>query len=85
MEYPRENAIDFPCSFSWRAYYQETFYGEYLPSIEPPEPTLRAPVPEPEWTRQQWDYVKNLRGLVNHLQQKLNEHTTLKRREKGEY
>jgi len=30
-----ENAIDFPCSYSWRSYYQETFYGEYLPRIEP--------------------------------------------------
>jgi len=30
-----ENAIDFPCSYCWRAYYEETFYGRYLPSIEP--------------------------------------------------
>jgi len=31
-----ENAIDFPCSYCWRAYYEETFYRRYLPSIEPP-------------------------------------------------
>ena len=29
-----KNVIDFPCSYSWRAYYQETFYGEYLPHID---------------------------------------------------
>ncbi len=26
-----QNDIDFPCSESWRGYYQETLYGEYLP------------------------------------------------------
>ena len=35
------NAIDFPCSYSWRAYYEETFYGRYLPTID-------MPIKEPE-------------------------------------
>ncbi len=30
--------IDFPCSYSWRAYYAETQEGVYLPLIEPPRP-----------------------------------------------
>lgn len=31
-----EDLIDFPCSYTWRAYYAETIDGVYLPSIEPP-------------------------------------------------
>lgn len=30
--------------------------------------------PEPEWTRRQWDAVTQLKGLVLHIQSKLNEH-----------
>ena len=32
--------IDFPCSYTWRAYYAETMEGVYLPDIEPPPYTL---------------------------------------------
>ncbi len=35
--------IDFPCSYSWRAYYAETQEGVYLPSIEPPRPVRPEP------------------------------------------
>ena len=30
-----KNAFDFPMAYCWRAYYQETFYGEHLPYLEP--------------------------------------------------
>lgn len=67
--------FDFPVSYLFRSYEAEQ-YGEHLPSIDPPErgasPLLE--ITEPEWTRQQWEYVQNLRGLVNHLQNKINEH-----------
>lgn len=40
-----DNLIDFPCSYSWRAYYQETIYGEYLPALEPDVPIEGTIVP----------------------------------------
>lgn len=30
-----EDPVDFPCSYSFRAYYRETMYGEYLQPLEP--------------------------------------------------
>ena len=38
----KENPIDFPCSYSWRAYYAETMEDIYLPSIEIPEPKIET-------------------------------------------
>ena len=33
--HPDENAIDFGCSYSYRAFYEETLYGRYLLPLEP--------------------------------------------------
>ena len=33
----QSDEIDFPCSYSWRSFYEETLYGRYLPSIELPQ------------------------------------------------
>ena len=32
-----------------------------------------VPQPEPEWTRGQWDYIRQLRAMVNHLNIKVTE------------
>ena len=77
--------FDFPCSYDFRCF-EAAQYGEYLPSIDPPELKAILPLaPEPEWTHRQWEHIQNLRSLVNHLQKKLNEHTTLTKRKKGQY
>lgn len=42
-EFNDPNLFDFPCSYSWRAYYEETMYGRYLPALDPEVPE-RDPV-----------------------------------------
>ena len=75
------NLIDFPCSYSWRAYYQETFYGETLPRLEPKLETLSEEritrleelASEEQWTARRWDTVNQLRGEVLFLSNKIME------------
>lgn len=42
-------------------------------------------VPEKQWTSRQWDTVNQLRGLVLHLQRKVNEHLDKKKRVYNKY
>ncbi len=39
----------------------------YLPTIVP------DPTPEPKWSATQWDYIIQLRAMVNHLNNKVTE------------
>lgn len=67
--------FDFPCSYVWRAYYEETIYGRYLPALEVqdfPEKTEPHFV-DTEWTKRQWDKLNQLKGEVRHLSSKVNE------------
>ena len=76
-----KNAIDFPCSYSFRAYYEETFYGRYLPSIEPPQHTtgelneriikLEEPTMKSGLTYKELQQIK---GEITYLMNKLNTH-----------
>ena len=68
------NLIDFPCSYSWRAYYQETFYGETLPSLEPKPELPSSYQEEPVWSARQWDKVRQLEGSFLHYQKKVIEY-----------
>ena len=56
-----DNIIDFPCSRSWREYYQETMYGEY--PLEIPERVERE---EPRFQD-----LRPIKAEVNHLLKKL--------------
>ena len=49
-----------------------------------PEELPQPRVVEPEWTRRQWQYVQQLRGMVNHLNNEIIELKT-KRKPKGKY
>lgn len=37
------------------------------------EQLLSPLVAEPEWSKSQWEYVRQLRGMVNHLNNKVTE------------
>lgn len=79
------NLIDYPCSYSWRAYYQETMYGEYLPALEPPELSyITAQHIEPEFTRHQWDMVRQIQNHIIDLENKIME-LRAKKKEEGKY
>ena len=53
-------------------------------SYQCPEEVLSYPeeVTEPEWTKRQWDAVKQLKAIVLHLQNKIVESSKKKKQEK---
>ena len=65
--------FDFPCSYVWRAYYEETVFGRYLPALEPKELPPEADKVEPQWAKRQWSIVNQLRGMVQFLYSKETE------------
>ncbi len=73
--------FDFPMSYSvYRSLCQQHGFNDPGPDrldLESPKPT---PEIEPEWSRQQWQSVKQLRAMVNHL----NHQITKLRAEKRE-
>lgn len=56
-----EDPIDFPCSYSFRAYYRETMFGEYLPPLE-----LREP-PQDVEVRHTYFHIDNSRRITAKL------------------
>ncbi len=68
--------FDFPMSYDFRAYVN----GE--PSIEPPK--IVTTEIEPQWSKKQWDYVKQLKARVLHGERKIVE-LSLKKKRKSKY
>jgi len=81
---PGENAIDFPCSYAWRSYYQEILYGEYLPSIELPKEAKTIPIKEKPTNQNE---LAQLKAQMLYIQNKINEHIDegKKRKKAGTY
>ena len=77
---------DYPMSYAFRSYVEEQCTGKPLPPIDPPEreatPLFEAP--EPAWSRDQWQYIKQMRAQVLHLNTKVTE-LSAKRKPKGQY
>ena len=46
--------------------------GYYLPALEP-KLEESVSTPEPQWTKEQWQYVQQLRAQVVHLNKRLSE------------
>lgn len=87
--HPKENAFDFPCSYAYRAFYQEMMYGEYLPSIEPNELILQdrqSPVTEYRVVKvhdkQLTRKVNDLEGIIKYL---LKKEEDKQKRHRGKY
>lgn len=51
--------------------------------ITAPEPA--APTPEPEWSRQQWQSVQQVKAETTFLHKKLMDHLAEKQKTRGEY
>ena len=71
----RPEDFDFPISYD---YYRSLcqFHGWPDPGSDiPPNPLEEddTEIPEPEWTKRQWDTVQQLRGEVRHYSSKVNE------------
>lgn len=64
--------FDFACSYAWRAYYEETIFGRYLPSLEPKEESIKSEQLEESWNKRQWDTIKQLKAQVLFLSDKVN-------------
>jgi len=56
-----EDPVDFPCSYSFRAYYRETMFGEILPPLEPKEP------PQDVEVRHIYHHIDNTQRVMNRL------------------
>lgn len=81
----KENAIDFACSYLWRAYYQETFYGEHLPPLEPQH--IVQSISEPQHivrglTSKERDEFNQLKANLLFLDKKINQHLDMKKKSK---
>ena len=82
-ESKEDNAIDYPTSYPWLAYYQETMYNEYLPRVEPPEP---QPTTSQEiWRGSQWDRLQQLEGRIIHTENEIKEMRAKKTKGKSKY
>ena len=57
-----EDPVDFPCSYSFRAYYRETMFGEVLPDIEQKET-----MPQDIEVRHTYFHVDNSRRITAKL------------------
>ena len=81
-----EGAIDFPCSYIWRAYYEETLYGRYLPPIEPSpyQGEVKPVIITRGLTPKERDELNQLKAHALFLERKLNEHLD-KKKKKGRY
>lgn len=82
----RPEDIDSPVSDTYRGFAYE-IAGRDDPGATPGtrEPEQSPSAPEPEWTQRQWEYVKQLRGMVNHLNHKVTELEAVKKTKGGRY
>ena len=83
---PEPEDYDFPMSSTFRAYsfeYCEREDPGKGPAVIEKEvgPFL---LPEPEWAKPQWDYIQQLRAMVNYLNNKVTE-LQVKRKPRGQY
>ncbi len=54
--------------------------------LESIEPTKQVSIPpEPEWLRQQWQSVQQLRAMVTYLNNKVTEMRAEKKKKQGQY
>lgn len=74
--------FDFPMSDAFRGF---SFEQSGEPDPGPCEPALEEQVytpPEPQWKKEQWQYVGQLRAQINHLNKKFIELEKTKKRSK---
>lgn len=69
-----ENYIDFPCSYTWRAFYEESLYGRNLPPIEPPEIPEQQVQPLPPRYDKLLDRVEQCENKLTYTTDKINTH-----------
>lgn len=64
--------FDFPASLTFRQAVAERYEGEQFPLTREDKPQISES--ESKWTRQQWDYIQQLKTEIKYLENKFNEY-----------